>query len=124
MGKPGPPAVGHLRNVPIKGGRRSSTSQVLRPGAGDQEGSGEGLPERSQSAACALSANSVITGGATMMGAADTPVPTALPSFDYWITEAIRLLEAEVPDYAGAVFCAGKATAAARSDIEWACGRH
>jgi tetratricopeptide (TPR) repeat protein len=55
-----------------------------------------------------------------MMGAADTPLPTALPSFDYWITEAIRLLEAEIPDYAGAAFCAGKATAAARSDIEWA----
>jgi hypothetical protein len=55
-----------------------------------------------------------------MMGAADTPIPTASLSFDYWITEAIRLVEAEVPDYAAAVFCAGKAIATARSDIEWA----
>ena len=55
-----------------------------------------------------------------MTGGADTSIPAALPSFNYWITEAIRLLEAEVPDYAGAAFCARKATAAAQSDMEWA----
>jgi integrase len=36
------------------------------------------------------------------------------------LEEAIEQLEADVPNYAGALYCAEKATGAARSDIEWA----
>ncbi len=49
--------------------------------------------------------------------AASTP---AAPGFDYWIAEADRLMEAETPNYSGALFCAEKASATACSDIEWA----
>jgi hypothetical protein len=41
------------------------------------------------------------------------------PDFNYWITEAIQLMDAETPDNFGALFCAKKAEATAVSDIEW-----
>jgi tetratricopeptide (TPR) repeat protein len=42
------------------------------------------------------------------------------PDFNFWITEANQLMDAEMPDNFGALFCAKKAEATARSDIEWA----
>jgi tetratricopeptide (TPR) repeat protein len=46
------------------------------------------------------------------------------PSFDYWISEATRLLEPDTLDHTSALFCALKATGAAKSDIEWAQARN
>jgi tetratricopeptide (TPR) repeat protein len=46
----------------------------------------------------------------------------ALPNFDYWIAEARKQFDSDILDYAGALFCAQKATGAATSDIEWASG--
>ena len=63
----------------------------------------------------------ITTGPATaatgVTTAAGTPVG---PSFDYWIAEADRLMEAETPNYSGALFCAEKSSAMASSDIECA----
>lgn len=50
--------------------------------------------------------------------------PAVEPPFDYWITEAITTLDANIPDYAGAVFCAAKALDSASSDIERADARN
>ena len=56
---------------------------------------------------------------------ADVPisVPTvsepSRPNFNFWITEAVQLTDAETPDNFGALFCAKKAEATAGSDIEW-----
>jgi hypothetical protein len=72
-----------------------------------------------EDAASGLSGRRLVTGGATT-GSAVGPSPVA-PRFDYWITEAITLLD--VSDYTGARFCAAKASDAAASDIEWAQGR-
>jgi len=44
----------------------------------------------------------------------------AAPSFDYWIAEADSLMEAETPNYSGALFCLEKASTAAPSEREWA----
>jgi tetratricopeptide (TPR) repeat protein len=53
---------------------------------------------------------------------ATSPIPVAFPGFDYWITEAIKLLETEASDHA--LFCAEKAAEVVRSDIEWAAARN
>jgi hypothetical protein len=45
---------------------------------------------------------------------------SSVPSFEYWVTKATKLLEAEVPDHSGALFCGAEAVGAAKSDIEWA----
>jgi|SRR5271165_2439640 len=50
--------------------------------------------------------------------------PVVEPPFDYWITEAMTLLQAQVPDNDGALFCARKAIHTATSDIEWARGKN
>ena len=46
------------------------------------------------------------------------------PGFDYWIAEAVKQLKADIPDYAGVLFCAKKATDAASSDVQWASGKN
>ena len=69
--------------------------------------------------ASALSAEGLIAGGANIMAASDVPVALP-PSPAFWVREGLRLLESEVPDYHGALFCAVKATDGARSDVEWA----
>jgi uncharacterized integral membrane protein (TIGR00698 family) len=65
--------------------------------------------------------SSLSVGGATVT---DVVAPSAVVSsnFDYWIAEARKQLDSDIPDYAGALFCAQKATGAATSDIEWASG--
>ena len=65
-----------------------------------------------------LSHSGLVTGG-TMIAPSTGDLPFAAPGFDYWITEAIMMLEALSPDYSGALFCATKAINAAESDIEW-----
>ena len=54
----------------------------------------------------------------------ETTAPTgaapAAPSFDYWIAEADTLMEAETPNYSGALFCLEKASTTASSEGEWA----
>jgi tetratricopeptide (TPR) repeat protein len=62
---------------------------------------------------------------ATGESAPVAPPTTAPPSFDYWITEASKLMDAEpeARDYPGVLFCAERATAAAASDVEWARGK-
>jgi Domain of unknown function (DUF4062) len=49
-------------------------------------------------------------------------LPVVAPNFSYWMNEAKTLSEAPDPDYASVLFCARKATNAARSDVEWAQG--
>jgi tetratricopeptide (TPR) repeat protein len=68
-----------------------------------------------------LSHSGLVTGGTTIASPTGD-LPFAAPSFNYWITEAITLLEASSPDYVGALFCATKAVNAATSDIEWSRG--
>jgi tetratricopeptide (TPR) repeat protein len=65
-------------------------------------------------------ATGLITTGATTSSSTGSRTSAVAPEFDYWIMEAIRLLDAEVPDHTGAIFCADKAIGAASSDIEWA----
>jgi Domain of unknown function (DUF4062) len=71
-----------------------------------------------------LSASGLVTGGTVPIensGGSDIPFS---PGFDYWIEEANKLLKVECSDHAGALFCAGKATEAATSDIEWVRARN
>jgi tetratricopeptide (TPR) repeat protein len=56
--------------------------------------------------------------------AAEPTTPIAPPPFDYWIAEAAKRLELEIPDLGGALFCAQQATGTADSDIEWAKARN
>ena len=65
----------------------------------------------------APSASGLATGDT---GTPRTAVPVVTPGFDYWMAEANKLLEAQPPRYAGALFCATKATDTAESDGEWA----
>jgi tetratricopeptide (TPR) repeat protein len=51
-------------------------------------------------------------------------LPGVAPKFDYWIAEAGRLLDAEVPNHTGAMFCAAKAIDSAHSAIEWALAKN
>lgn len=46
------------------------------------------------------------------------------PSFAYWLAEAKRIAEEEVPDHAGILFCTTKAQAVASSDGEWTQAMH
>jgi tetratricopeptide (TPR) repeat protein len=48
-------------------------------------------------------------------------VTISAPSFDYWITEAKKSVNA---DNAGALFCSSKALDAAKTDVEWAKARN
>lgn len=66
----------------------------------------------------------LITAGATAASSTGSLTPVAIPQFDYWITEATTLLDAEVPDHTSALFCAAKAIDTARSDIEWTQARN
>jgi hypothetical protein len=62
------------------------------------------------------------------LGTATAPAPAAFampsPSFVYWIIEANKQSEKDVPNYAAVLFCTEKAIAAAESDIEWAKGKN
>jgi hypothetical protein len=73
-----------------------------------------------------LSTGSSGPAGSTKAGARepDSAVKIILPSFDYWIAEAFRLLEVDDPDHHTALFCAKKATHLAQTDIEWARARN
>jgi hypothetical protein len=69
-------------------------------------------------------ATDLITAGVTTStNSTGSRTSVVAPEFDYWITEAIRLLAPEGPDHTGAMFCAVKAIGAASSDIEWARAR-
>ncbi len=59
----------------------------------------------------------LVGGGAATMGTAGASPPVASPSFDYWIAEANRLLEADSLNHDAALYCAEKAIDATRSDI-------
>ena len=72
------------------------------------------------SAGSGLSGVGPMTVSAATPSSAGSPIPAVAPQFDYWIAEAIRLLDAGAPGYAGAIFCAVKAVDTANSDIEWA----
>ncbi len=47
-----------------------------------------------------------------------------VPNFEFWVAEARRLSDAKPPDHDGSLFCAVKATACAKSDVEWAQARN
>ncbi len=47
-----------------------------------------------------------------------------VPGFAFWMAEARALSEASPQDHAATLYCTGKATALASSDIEWARARH
>jgi hypothetical protein len=66
----------------------------------------------------------ITTGATTSTSSPGGRTSVAAPEFDYWITEAFRLPDTEVADFAGAMFCAVKAIGAASSDIEWARARN
>jgi len=70
-----------------------------------------------------LSTTDLVTSSA-MTASMDSRVSVVASQFDYWITEAIRYLDAEIPDPASAMFCAAKAIDSACSDIEWARARN
>jgi tetratricopeptide (TPR) repeat protein len=56
-------------------------------------------------------------------GARHLEPPPASPGFEFWITEARKLLNAEPAEtrnYMGVLFCAERASAAAASEMEWA----
>ena len=61
---------------------------------------------------------------ATLATATPKKTPGASPGFDFWISESSKLLEGEPADYAGALFCAGKALSVAESDVQWAVARN
>jgi tetratricopeptide (TPR) repeat protein len=72
-------------------------------------------------------ANAPASGGHITITSPDVPASITTvasepygPDFNFWITEAKQLLEAETPDNFGALFCAKKAEATAGSDNEWA----
>jgi hypothetical protein len=66
----------------------------------------------------------LVSGGAMTASSSAGGPPVVAPRFDYWITEAITLLEAQVPDHTGALFCTAKGIDVASSDIEWGRGRN
>jgi tetratricopeptide (TPR) repeat protein len=57
-------------------------------------------------------------------GVAGKPAPQPAPGFDFWIGEAQALFDGAPPDLASAIYCAARALAAARTDIEWARAKH
>ncbi|RYZ80041.1 MAG: DUF4062 domain-containing protein, partial [Moraxellaceae bacterium] len=72
------------------------------------------------SATSNTSAVGLIAENAPTLTPADIQIPFTVPNFDYWIAEANKLLNADTPDYVGAIFCASKAIDLANSDTEWA----
>ncbi|MCI0465945.1 MAG: DUF4062 domain-containing protein [Beijerinckiaceae bacterium] len=76
-----------------------------------------------ESTPSALSTAGVLGDSPTTKSSAKSETSIVSPDFDFWIAEANRLSEADVPDHTGVLFCAAKATDAARSDLEWARAR-
>jgi tetratricopeptide (TPR) repeat protein len=90
----------------------------------DHEGAASGLSVSSLVLGNTATITNLLGDTVTITNPASTSVAAAALGFGYWITEAIKLLEAETPDYAGTLFCAGKAVEVARSDIELAAARN
>ncbi len=76
----------------------------------DHEGTGTGA---------SLGGLPTLIGPGTSASASPEPSPPLPPGFDYWIAEADRLMQAEIQDFAGALFCAEKAVDAAVFNREW-----